>query len=162
MRACTEAADTWSAEWDQADVEDVEIAGDGVKKYTNLVFAGIEFTSETVDATDMNHFGMHVWTPDETAAAALKVKLVDFGADAAFEGGDDSEHEVTITAAEGLATGAWVRLDLPLADFTGLAATEHLAQMIISGDPNTVYVDNVYFRRPASAAPSMQTIDSNN
>ena len=163
MRACTEAADTWSAEWDQADVEDVEIAGDGVKKYTNLVFAGIEFTSETVDAAEMTHFRMDIWTPDETAAAVFKVKLVDFGANGVYDGGgDDSEHEVTITAGEGLATAAWVRLDLPLADFTGLAATEHLAQMIISGDPNTVYVDNVYFRRPASAAPSMQTIDSNN
>ncbi len=155
--------DTWSAEWDVADVEDVAVAGDAVKKYTNLAFAGIEFTSSTLDAADMTHFRMDIWTPDETAAATFKVKLVDFGANGVYDGGgDDSEHEVAITAAEGLATGAWVRLDLPLADFTGLAATEHLAQLIISGDPNTVYVDNVYFRRPASAAPSTQDIDLSN
>ena len=155
--------DTWSAEWDVADVEDIAVAGDAVKKYTNLAFAGIEFTSSTLNAAEMTHFRMDIWTPDETRAAAFKVKLVDFGANGVYDGGgDDSEHEVTITAAEGLATGAWVRLDLPLADFTGLAATEHLAQLIISGDPNTVYVDNVYFRRPASTVPSMQTIDSSN
>ncbi|MYA63312.1 MAG: hypothetical protein F4139_12690 [Gemmatimonadetes bacterium] len=155
--------DTWSAEWDVADVADVEVAGDAVKLYENLVFAGIEFTSQTLDATAMTHFRMDIWTPDETAAAAFKVKLVDFGANGVWDGGgDDSEHEVTITAGEGLATGEWVRLDLPLADFTGLAATEHLAQLIISGDLSTVYVDNIYFRRPASAAPSMQNTDSNN
>ena len=140
--------DTWSADWDNAAVEDVEIAGNAVKKYSGLVFAGIEFTSATVDASDMTHFRMDIWTPDPTEAAAFRVKLVDFGANGVWDGGgDDSEHEMTITAAEGLATGQWVQLDLALADFTGLAATEHLAQLIISGDPNTVYVDNVYLRR---------------
>ena len=101
--------DTWSAEWDVADVEDVDIAGDSAKKYTNLVFAGIEFTSATVDATDKTHLRMDIWTPDETTTAAFKVKLVDFGADGVFGGDDDTEHEVTITAAEGLATEAWVQ-----------------------------------------------------
>ncbi len=150
--------DTWSADWDQADVEDVEVVGNATKKYTGLVFAGIEFTSATVNASDMTHFRMDIWTPDETVNAAFKVKLVDFGADGAFAGGDDTEHEVTITAADGLASEQWVQLDLPLADFTGLGATEHLAQLIISGDPNTVYVDNVYFRAgdapPPPAAPT--------
>ena len=144
---------TWSAEWDAADVEDVRIAGDAAKLYTNLSFAGIEFTSPTVDAGGMTHFRMDVWTPDATATAALFVKLVDFGADGSFGGGDDSEHEVAVTAADGLATEQWVRLDLPLADFAGLASTEHLAQLIISGDPNTVYVDNVFFRRGTAPPP---------
>ena len=147
--------DTWSADWDVATVEDVEVAGNATKKYTGLVFAGIEFTSATVNASDMTHFRMDIWTPDETIDAAFKVKLVDFGADGAWSGGDDTEHEVTITAADGLASEQWVQLDLALADFTGLGATEHLAQLIISGDPNTVYVDNVYFRKGAApAAPS--------
>ena len=145
--------DTWSAVWDVADVEDVVIAGDSIKKYTNLLYAGIEFTSQTVDATNMTHLRMDVWTPDETTNAVFKVKLVDFGADGAFAGGDDTEHEVTILAADGLATEEWVRLDLPLADFARLASTDNLAQLIISGDPNTVYVDNIYFRRGAAPPP---------
>ena len=145
--------DTWSATWDQANVEDVTVQGNATKKYTGLAFAGIEFTSATVDATEMTHFRMDIWTPDETTTSAFKVKLVDFGADGAWSGGDDSEHEVTITAANGLATGQWVQLDLALADFTGLAATGHLAQLIISGDPNTVYVDNVYFRSGSAPPP---------
>ena len=142
--------DTWSADWDQADVEDVMVAGDAVKKYANLVFAGIEFTSAPVDASDMTHFHIDIWTPDPTAAPAVfKVKLVDFGANGSFQGGDDSEHEMSLTAESDppLATGSWVSYDLALADFTGLAARANLAQLIISGDPNTVYVDNLYFWR---------------
>ncbi len=144
--------DTWSAEWDQADVEDLTLAGNPVKKYTNLAFAGIEFVSRTIDATGMTHLSMDLWTPDATSAAAFRVKLVDFGANGVYDGGDDSEHEVAVTAAGGLATGAWVRLDLPLADFTRLAARRNLAQLIISGDLNTVYLDNIHFRRTASGS----------
>ncbi len=142
--------DTWSAVWDQADVADVKIAGDDVKLYTNLVFAGIEFTSQTIDASAMTHFAMDIWTPDPTAAPAVfKIKLVDFGADGAWSGGDDVEHELVFDAAStpALATGKWVRFDIPLSNFTGLTTRAHLAQLIISGDPNTVYVDNVLFHK---------------
>ena len=142
--------DTWSAGWDQADVEDVDIRGDTAKKYTNLVFAGIEFTSEPIDAGDMTHFRFDFWTPDPTAdPAAFRVKLVDFGADGSFGGGDDSEHEITLTASSdpGLETGDWVSFDIPLSEFPGLKEKEHLAQLIISGDPNTVFLDNIYLRK---------------
>ena len=148
--------DTWSADWDDADLEDVEIAGNAVKKYTNLVFAGIEFTSQTLDITGMTHFRIDIWTPDATAdPAAFRVKLVDFGADGVYSpasnGGDDTEHEVRLTANDGLATGEWVRLDVPLADFTNLTTRQHLAQLIISSHTgevlNTVFVDNVYLRK---------------
>jgi hypothetical protein len=59
------------------------------------------------------------------------------------------EHELTFDAASTppLATGQWVSFDIPLANFTGLTTKGHLAQLIISGDPDTVYVDNVYFHR---------------
>ncbi len=140
--------DTWSAEWDVAGVSDVQIAGDDVKLYAGLSFAGIEFTSQTVDASMMNRFHMDIWTADPTAAPAVfKIKLVDFGADGAFDGGDDTEHEITLDATTNpaLASESWVALDIPLSAFTGLTTTGHLAQMIISGDPNTVYVDNIYF-----------------
>jgi hypothetical protein len=153
--------DTWSAEWDQAEVADVQLEGDDAKLYTGLNFAGIEFTSQTVDASSMDRFHMDIWTPDPTAApAAFRIKIVDFGADGTFDGGDDTEHELTISAPP-LASNSWVEIDLPLSDFTGLTTTGHLAQIIISGDPNTVYVDNVYFYRgdggggdePTIAAP---------
>jgi hypothetical protein len=142
--------DTWSAGWDQADVTDQTIAGNDTKKYSNLIFAGIEFTSRRVNASAMTHFRVDLWTPDATSApAAFKVKLVDFGANGAFGGGDDVEHELTFTAATtpALATGSWVTLDIPLTRFTGLVTKGNLAQLIISGDLKTVFVDNVLFHK---------------
>ncbi len=155
--------DKWSADWDNADVADVQIEGNDTKKYTSLVFAGIEFTSQTVDATDMTHFHMDIWTPDPTAdPAAFRVKLVDFGADGAYDGGDDVEHELAFTSSTtpALASETWVGIDVPMASFTNLTTKGHLAQMVLVSDPNTVYVDNVYFYRgtppaePTVAAPT--------
>ncbi|MBE2280191.1 MAG: T9SS type A sorting domain-containing protein [Ignavibacteriaceae bacterium] len=140
--------DTWSASWDQADVEDVLIAGNDTKKYTNLVFAGIEFTTQPINASPMTHFHMDIWTPDPTALPAVfRIKLVDFGANGVFGGGDDTEHELTFNASSTppLVTGNWIGFDIPFSAFTGLVNRGHLAQLIISGDPNTVFVDNVYF-----------------
>ncbi len=139
--------DTWDTGWEfsTANVDDIQVAGDDVKRYTALNFVGIEFATETIDATAMNRFHIDIWTPDPTAApAAFKVLLVDFGPDGAFDGGDDSSHELTFTAPL-LATEQWVSIDVPLSDFAGLANRANLAQMVLSGDPNTVYVDNVYF-----------------
>lgn len=158
--------DTWSAVWDVADLSDVKVAGDDVKKYSNLQYAGVEFTSAPIDATDMTHFHMDIWTPDPTAdPAAFRVKLVDFGADGAYGGGDDVEHEVAFTAATvpALASETWIGLEIPLSSFAGLTTRAHLAQMVISSDLKTVYVDNVYFRRgageavPTVAAPTPTT-----
>jgi hypothetical protein len=156
--------DTWSAAWDNADVADVQISGNDTKKYTNLVFAGIEFTTQPIDATTMTTFHMDIWTPDPTTSAVFKIKLVDFGANGTFGGGDDSEHEITLTATStpALATGSWVSLDIPLSAFTGLASRAHLAQLIFSGGLPTVFVDNVYFAKagggtataPSAAAPT--------
>jgi len=136
------AVDTWSADWDQADVADVQVAGDEVKLYTNLVFAGIEFLNPEIDATSMTHFHLDIWTPDPTAAPAVfKIKLVNDVL------GNPSEHELTFTDASNppLVTGNWVSFDIPLSDFAGLAGRDKLGQLIISGNPNTVYMDNVYF-----------------
>jgi hypothetical protein len=141
------AVDTWSASWDLADVADVQIAGNAAKKYTNLVYAGIEFTgAHVVDATAMTHFHVDVWA---AAGTNFKVKLVDFGANGAFGGGDDREHELTFTSATtpAFTTGGWSALEIPLSSFTNLTTRAHLAQLILSGDPGTAYVDNVYFHR---------------
>ncbi len=143
---------TWSAPWDQADVSDFNIGSDNMKKYTNLAYAGIEFSP--LDASAMTHFHMDVWTPDPTAAPSVfKVKLVDYGADGNYGGGDDVEHELTFDHNT-MNTGMWVGIDVPLTDFTNLTTTGHLAQMVISGDPNTVFVDNIYFYQGAATEPT--------
>ncbi len=152
--------DTWSAVWDQADVSDTLVAGNDTKKYSNMVFAGVEFTSAPVNASAMTGFHMDIWTPDPTAVPAVfKVKLVDFGADGAFGGGDDVESELAFdaTTTPALATGNWVGIDVPLSAFTALVTKGHLAQMVLSGTLSTLYVDNVYFYT-TGAAPTLVSI----
>lgn len=156
--------DTWSADWDQADVSDVQVAGDDMKLYNNLIFAGIEFTSQPIDASNMTYFAMDIWTPDATAAPAVfKIKLVDFGADGAYGGGDDVEHELTFdaTTSPALASESWIHFNIPMSDFVNLVTTQHLAQLIISADPgpNSVYVDNIYFHNyVVSAQPHVANV----
>lgn len=130
--------DTWSAVWDQADVADVTITGNDTKKYTNINYAGVEFTSQVVNATAMTFFHIDIWTPNSTT---FKVKLVDFGANGTYGGGDDTEHELAFTPL----LGQWISYDIPLTDFTNLTARAHLAQLILVGSISTIYVDNVYF-----------------
>lgn len=137
---------TWSAPWDNANVTDIEIAGNATKAYTSLVFAGIEFTNPTVDASNMTHFHMDVWAPQ---GLVFRVKLVDFGPNGAFGGGDDSHHELAFAAntTPAFVPGQWVALELELTSFANLQSRAHLAQLILSGDARTVYVDNVYFHK---------------
>ena len=162
--------DTWSTEWDQADVQDVQIQDNDTKLYTNLVFAGIEFATETIDASEMTHFHLDMWTPDSTEIPAeFKIKLVDYGADGAWGGDDDVEHELTFdeTTNPPLESETWISFDIPLADFSNLVTVEHLAQLIISGDPNTYYIDNVFFHSggtqsvPEVAAPTPTVPEEN-
>jgi len=139
------AVDTWSAPWDLATLSDVQIAGNDAKKYTGLTYAGIEFTgSHVIDASTMTHFHLDVWA---AAGTNVKVKLVDFGANGSYGGGDDREHELTFTSASTPAFSplGWSSLEIPLSSFTNLTTRAHLAQLILAGDVGTLYVDNVYF-----------------
>ncbi len=94
----------------------------------------------------MTHFHVDVWTHD---SPFFKVKLVDFGPNGAFGGGDDTEHELTFDASStpALVAKQWVSLDIPLARFTGLTRRERLSQLVFSADTQTVFIDNVYFHK---------------
>lgn len=147
--------DTWNTRWQFSTAEDfdIKVAGDDVKRYRNLNFVGIEFASQTINASAMTHFHMDIWTPDPTdLPKTFKVLLVDFGANGIFGGNDDASHELSFTRPT-LATKQWVSLDIPLSNFTGLTNRAHLAQLVLSGDLPNVYVDNVYFYN-AGTAPS--------
>ncbi len=135
--------DTWSATWDLADVTDLQIAGDDVKGYTNLVYAGVEFTSQPIDATQMTAIHLDVYIPSGTT---FKVKLVDFGSDGVYGGGNDKEQELTFNASTtpAVTPGTWSALEIPLSSYTLLTSRAHLAQLVLSG-PGTAFVDNVYF-----------------
>ncbi|MBY8963728.1 T9SS type A sorting domain-containing protein [Flavobacterium sp. D11R37] len=132
--------DTWLTPWSSASLEDIQIEGNDTKKYVNLNFAGVETIAQQIDINEMTHFNFNAWSADFTQ---LRVKLVDFGADAAFGGGDDTEHELTFDAPE---QNAWLTYNINLDDFVNLVNRDHIAQLIFSSNGNsTVYIDNVYF-----------------
>lgn len=138
------AVDTWRTVWSEATLEDMTIADNAVKKYSELDYVGIETVVSQIDATDMTHFHTDIWTSNATQ---IRIKLVDFGADGAFGGGDDVEHEITI---DNPAQYSWLSLNIPLSDFTGLTSRANIAQLIYSGEPTgtmTLFVDNVYFHK---------------
>ncbi len=139
--------DTWSTSWDNTvEPQDVSIAGNTTKLYKDMAFAGVEFTSNTINATNMEKFHIDIWTPN---ANVFKIKLVDFGPNGSYGGGDDVEHELGYTPAQ----STWVSYDINMSDFTGLVTRGHLAQMIFVAEGGTVYMDNIYFWR-ANPAPT--------
>ena len=169
--------DTWNTGWEFSTATEsfIQVENQDVILYQNLNFVGIEFASETIDASEMTHFRMDIWTPDPTELPnEFKVLLVDFGANDEFNGGDDSEHELTFTSPT-LQTGEWISLDIPLSDFTGLQNRANLAQLVLSGDLPNIYLTNVYFYKgddngngggepnaePANSAPAPTEDEAN-
>ncbi|HKK73423.1 MAG TPA: Ig-like domain-containing protein, partial [Saprospiraceae bacterium] len=153
--------DTWNPLWEfsTAQVQDVKIGDDDVKRYKELNFVGILTETEPLDVSAMTHFHIDIWTPDNTdPPAAFRTLLVDFGANEAFGGGDDSSHELTFTSPT-LKTGEWVSLDIPLSSFTDLVSRQNIAQLVLSGDIPNVFVDNVYYYIKAEPTlPSEPTV----
>ncbi|RNC85632.1 MAG: T9SS C-terminal target domain-containing protein [Balneola sp.] len=143
--------DTWSASWDVANVEDILVDGDDIKYYTNLFYAGIEFfRGGSIDATNLTHFRFDLWTTEPTEApATFKVKLVDFGANGVWSGGDDVEHELTFreNSAPKLVSNQWISFDIPIDNFVNMTTREHLSQLLFLGSTQIreVYIDNIYF-----------------
>ena len=134
--------DTWHTVWSDSTYEEVQIAGNPTIKFSDLNFTGIEMVgANSLDITGMTHFNVSVWSPN---SPVFKIKLVDFGADNAFAGGDDSEHEIVFEAP---AQEEWITYSIPMSDFTGLVNKEHVSQLIFatSDGASIVYIDNIYF-----------------
>ena len=145
--------DTWKTEWSEAALEEVQIAGNDTKKYTNLSFVGIETVTSQLDITSKTFLNVDVWSPDFTV---FKIKLVDFGANGVYDGGDDKEHEVTYTAP---AQSQWITYHIPLANFENLTTRQHIAQLIFAASGSKVYIDNVYFSsEPVVVIPTDPTV----
>jgi hypothetical protein len=144
---------TWQAGWSQGTLNDIQIQGNDTKKYTGLNFVGVETTGNNIlDVTTMTHLHLHVWTANMTE---FRVKLVDFGNDLSYAGGDDTEHELSFTPT----LENWMTLDIPLTDFVNLTSNNHIAQLIFSGNPigsGVVYVDNVLFHTVVTGIETLQ------
>ena len=134
------------APWQTTVSSDFTVANDDILNYTIFNFVGIEFSAPTVNATSMTHFHMDAFIPGTIAPGRqLRVIVVDFGADGAFGGGNDTRHSTTFTAPF-LVSQNWMSIDIPFSAMPGLASRSNIAQIILEGgDGSVIYVDNVYF-----------------
>jgi hypothetical protein len=136
------AVDTWQAPWSQAQVTDLQIQGNDTKRYSAVNFTGIEtLGGNQLDLTDMTHFRLDYWTANMNP---FKVKLVDFGTNGQYAGGDDSESELSFLPV----AQTWNTLEIPLSQFSNLNSLSHFSQLILSGEPagsGVVFIDNVLF-----------------
>jgi len=132
--------------WQTTISQDFSVAGNNILNYINYNFVGIEFSSPTVDATDMTHFHADFYFPGAIAdGRQLRVLIVDFGADGRFGGGDDTRHSTTFTAPF-LISQSWRSVDIPFSAMPNLQSRSHLAQIILEGGDNSIlWVDNMYF-----------------
>ena len=148
------AVGTWRTNWSAAGIVEEQIAGNDVKQYNNLNYVGIEpGAGNAIDASKMLYFHVDAYTTNMTQ---FRVKLVDFGADGAYDGGDDVNHELIFTPT----MGGWNSYEIPLSDFAGLTTKGHIAQIIFAGNPvgtGVLYVDNIYFHNVAPAVAIVPT-----
>ncbi len=134
--------DTYRTDWSSATFEIDTVDGNAFLSYSDLDFVGIETVANQLDITEMTNIHFNVWTPNTDV---MRIKLVDFGPDGVFGGGDDSEHEIEFT---GYPKSTWLFADISLAAFEGLQNTSNIAQIIFSAQPigeSILAIDNLYF-----------------
>jgi hypothetical protein len=128
--------------------DDFEVEGDHILNYYNFNFVGIEFSSPTVNATDMSHLHLDLYIPEIlTADAQMKIELLNQGAagSAAFT--------TTIPASQ---SRKWVSLNIPFSSFSGLTSRDKLMQIIFVNENSKIgsfYADNIYFYDDGSLPP---------
>jgi hypothetical protein len=141
--------DSYSPDWDLADLTEFSIGKDDILLYTNInTYAGILFETAVINATNMDYLHIDFWLPE--GVTSIGVKLVDYGEDGTYQGAPDSEKEIIFTMAStpSITPGTWSSLDIPMADFMGTGGLMYraaLAQMFITGADITAFVDNIYF-----------------
>ena len=121
--------------WGQATVAtEILVDGNNTLKYAGLTFQGMDYT--TTDVSAMENLHLDYYTEDATG---LEFFLIAGG-----------EVAYNVATEDGITTGAWVSLDIPMSHFASLSLTG-AAQFKTVGN-GTVYVDNLYFWKAPTAA----------
>ena len=138
--------ETFSAVFDDSDVEDVTIADNATKKITFGNFIGVEFLNDRADLTSMTHFHIDFWTSnDNLDGKVFNQKLSNWST------GDGEANALELPINTGtdpaITSGAWVSVDVPLDSFTPVngSARDGVAQFLITSNLGVVFVDNIYF-----------------
>ena len=136
------AVDDLNPNWNQAtSASEIQIDGDNTLRYANLNYQGTTFNNDKQDVSGMTHLHIDYHTTNSTE---LQFFLIVDGVEEAYD----------IKANEGITTGSWVSLDIPLSNWTIALATLREIKVVGNG---TIYFDNWYFYDGATAS-----VDSNN
>jgi Bacterial Ig-like domain len=128
--------------WGQSTVPStVTVAGNAVRKYETLNYQGIDWAGNPINVSSMTRLHIDIWTPNVTS---VLVSIISAGA----------ENAVTLTPT----LYGWNSFDIDLAQYTA-ANKNAIIQIKIEGTPagGTLFFDNLYFWKPASAGGATST-----
>ena len=136
--------------WQTTQSADFVVNGDHILHYFDFNFVGIEFSSPTVDATEMTHMHIDIFLPNQlNANAQFQIELVNFAE-------PDNITGVKTTHISVDQSQQWISLDIPLDEFTGLTNKSNLAQIIfVDGGDNipSFFANNIYFYKDDNGEP---------
>ena len=119
------------------------IGGNDTWKFGGEFLGMVTNYDNGINLTQMTTMHIDYWTPDNKIMIAKLVNTIDGG-------------EANTIVQDPVVTGTWRSVDIPMAQFGTSLNKSKITQILL--DPqlggSTVYVDNFYFYRPASAAPS--------
>ncbi|AXG71413.1 PKD domain protein [Kordia sp. SMS9] len=124
-----------------------DLGGDEMLQYINLSYQGIALADGTsVDVSGMEFLHLDVWTAD--VVTDIEVSLINNPASAA---------EAPVTRP--LTADSWTTIEIPISEYVdqGLSVNE-IFQLKFVGTPwaaGTVFIDNIYFYKEPSQAPTI-------
>ncbi|NNT70838.1 T9SS type A sorting domain-containing protein [Flavobacterium sp. IMCC34852] len=133
--------------WSQLAIEpfSVEsIGGNATWKFGGEFLGMVTNYENGINLTQMTTMHIDYWTPDNKVMIAKIVNTI------------DGVTEGLTIVEDPVVTGTWRSVDIPMTQFGGSVNKSKITQILL--DPqlggSTVYVDNLYFYRPATSQPS--------
>lgn len=155
------AIDAWSASWDDSSVTDMQVAGNDIKKINFTNFLGVDFSGpgHHKNMTNATRFHMDVWVDSLPVGYVFNPKFSQWGGTS----GEVSAFLLNVNGgtSPSLSTGQWVSIDVPITQFTGTLTRNDVAQLILSSNIGTVYVDNIYVYNPVSVLATNEVSATN-
>lgn len=121
------------------------IAGNTMLNYTNFNFVGNQFANPTVDASQKSNLHINMYIPNSVPANMdFLITIVDFGADKAQGGGDDTREQIFFDKSKWV-PNTWITLEFPIT----MANKNNIGQIIYENinfsSLKNFYLDNIYF-----------------
>lgn len=138
--------DTFSAPFDDSDVQEVTIDGNPALQIDFNNFLAIDFQSNRQDASEMTHFHMDFWTGEtDLVGKVFNSKFSQWGGTS--EEVSAFELNINTGTTPAIESGTWVTIDVPISNFTGDLTRDDIAQFLITSNLDVVFVDNLYLYR---------------